>query len=62
MTYTLALMVLCPMDDDYKLVSHCKKCSSYKGLEKDELLKCSLLGDPEIRANVQDYNRKSCAL
>ena len=54
MPYALALMVLCPIRDDYKLVSRCKTCTHYCGLMDDELLSCDLLEDNgEIKCQKQ---------
>ena len=45
MPYALALMVLCPIRDDYQLVSNCKKCNKYCGIMNDEMLSCEICED-----------------
>jgi len=45
MPIALALMVLCPVFDDYQLVSNCKKCDQYCGIMEGEMLNCALVED-----------------
>lgn len=47
MPQALALMVLCPIFDDYELVSNCKKCEHYYGLMEEEMLSCDIIEDIE---------------
>ena len=47
MPMALALMVLCPIFDDYQLVSHCKKCYQYGGITNGEMLNCALVEDED---------------
>lgn len=47
MPQALALMVLCPITDDYQLVSNCKLCDMYCGLMDDIMLSCEIVEDEE---------------
>lgn len=45
MPQSLALMVLCPINDDYQLVSNCKNCPQYGGLMDKVMLLCDIVED-----------------
>lgn len=45
MPTALALMVLCPVYDDYQLVSNCKNCEQYCGIMNEEMLNCAIVED-----------------
>jgi hypothetical protein len=47
MPQALALMVLCPVFDDYQFVSNCKKCDQYYGTMNNEFLNCAIIEDEE---------------
>jgi len=47
MPQALALMVLCPMFDDYELISNCKLCDQYCGIMDGIMLSCAITEDKE---------------